>query len=86
MLVLMSERLECSLVVLVFLPNEEHDHYDMVKQEAVEAMEDAASPGANDLPLEYQTVPAATYDKDALLQQVLEASKADEDGRFPDLQ
>jgi hypothetical protein len=29
---------------------------------------------------------AAEYDEDALMQQVLEASKADEDVAFPDLQ
>jgi hypothetical protein len=50
-------------------------------------MEDAAlSPSAGDLPPEYQAVVAAGYDEEALLQQVLEESKADEDERFPDLQ
>jgi hypothetical protein len=48
-------------------------------------MEDAAPPGVGDLPPEYQEVLAAGYDEDALLQQVLEASKADEDRVFPDL-
>jgi hypothetical protein len=47
-------------------------------------MEDAAPPpGAGDLPPEYQAVVAAGYDEEALLQQVLEASKADEDKIFP---
>jgi hypothetical protein len=37
-------------------------------------MEDAAPPsGAGDLPPEYQTIVAAGYDEEALLQQVLEA-------------
>jgi hypothetical protein len=40
-------------------------------------------PGAKDLPPEYQAVFAAGYDEDTLLQQVLEASKADEDKAFP---
>jgi hypothetical protein len=40
-------------------------------------------PGTGDLPLEYQAVVIVGYDKDALLQQVLEASKADEDKAFP---
>jgi hypothetical protein len=58
----------------------------MVKQEANEAMEDAAPPGAGDLPLEYQAVLAAGYNKDALQQQVLEVSKAEEDRAYPNLQ
>jgi hypothetical protein len=49
-------------------------------------MEDATSPGAGDLPTKYQAALAAGYDEDALLQQVLEASKAYEDHAFPDLQ
>jgi hypothetical protein len=50
-------------------------------------MEDVAPPpGAEDLPLEYQAVVAGGYDEEALLQLVLEASKADKDVRFPDLQ
>jgi hypothetical protein len=44
-------------------------------------MEDVVPPGAGDLPSEYQAVVAAGYDEEALLQQVLEASKADEDER-----
>jgi hypothetical protein len=47
------------------------------------AMEDAAPPpGAEDLPQKYQAVVAAGYDEEVLLQQVLEASKANEDARF----
>jgi hypothetical protein len=50
-------------------------------------MEDAAPPqGAGDLPPEYQAVVAGGYDEEALLQQVLKASKPDKDARFPDLQ
>jgi hypothetical protein len=49
-------------------------------------MEDAAPPGTGDLPPEYQAVVAVGYDKDALMLQVLEASKTDEDRAFPDLQ
>jgi hypothetical protein len=48
-------------------------------------MEDAAQPATGDLPLEYQVVLDVGYDKEALLQQALEASKADEDVRFPKL-
>jgi hypothetical protein len=57
-------------------PDEEDgDDYDIVKEEADEAMEDAAllgigdlSPGIEDLHPKYQAVIAAGYDKDALLQ------------------
>jgi hypothetical protein len=57
------------------LPTDEEDsHYDMVKQEADEAMEDAAPPGAGDLPAEYEAIIAVGYDEEALLQQELEAS------------
>jgi hypothetical protein len=57
-----------------FPPDEEDDHYNLpeddviVKQEANEAMKDAAAPGAVDLPPEYQAVHAAGYYKDTLLQ------------------
>jgi hypothetical protein len=64
-------------------PDEEDEDYHVVRKEADVAMEDAAlPPGAGDLPPEYQAFVAAGYDKKALLQQVLEASKADEDARF----
>jgi hypothetical protein len=66
--------------------DDDHDDYDVVKEEADQAMTVFIPPGAEDLPPEYQAVVAAGYDEDALLQQVLEASKADEDERFPDLQ
>jgi hypothetical protein len=66
-------------------PDEPYDHYDIVKQEANEAMEDAAPPGVGDLPPEYQGVLAVGYGEDTFLQQVLEASKANEDRAFPDL-
>jgi hypothetical protein len=56
------------------------------KQENKEAMDDATPSDARDLPLEYQAVLAARYDEKALLQQVLEASKADKDVAFLDLQ
>jgi hypothetical protein len=69
-----------------FPPDEEDDDYDVVKKEADEAIEDAAPPNAGNLPPEYQPVLAAGYDEDALLQQVLEASKANEYRTFPDLQ
>jgi hypothetical protein len=39
--------------VAEFLTDEPNNHYDVVKQEADKAMEDAASPGAADLPSEY---------------------------------
>jgi hypothetical protein len=55
----------------------------MVKEEADEAMEDTAPPGTDDLSPEYQAVLTTGYNEDALLQQVLEASKADEDRAFP---
>jgi hypothetical protein len=84
--------------------DEDDEDYPVVKEEADEAMEDAAPPcggdvppgggdvppgggdvplGAVDLPSEYQAVVAACYDGEALLQQVLEASKANEDKIFP---
>jgi hypothetical protein len=40
-------------------------------------------PCAGDLPPEYQALVAGGYDEEALLQQVLEASKADEDKAYP---
>jgi hypothetical protein len=69
------------------------EDYHVINEEADVAMEDAAPPrggdvppGAEDLPREYQAVVAGGYDEEALLQQVLEASKADKDACFPDLQ
>jgi hypothetical protein len=59
-------------------PDKEDDDYHIVKEEADKAIEDAAPPGAEDLPPEYQAI------EDVLLQQVLEASKADEDKAFSD--
>jgi hypothetical protein len=54
------------------------------------AMEDAAHPrggdvppGAGDLPPKYQALVAGSYNEEALLQQVLEASKAEEDEAYP---
>jgi hypothetical protein len=66
-------------------PDEEDDddNYDIVNEEADEAMAVAAPPGVGDLPPEYQAILAASYVDDALLQHVLEASKADEDAAFP---
>jgi hypothetical protein len=46
-------------------------------------MDDASPLGAMDLPPKYQAVVAAGYDKEALLRQVFEESKADEDKIFP---
>jgi hypothetical protein len=53
-------------------------------------MEDAAPPqggdvppGAGDLPSKYQALVAGGYDEEVLLQQVLEASKAEEDEAYP---
>jgi hypothetical protein len=63
--------------------DEEEDDNHVVKDEVDVAMEDAALPGAVDLPLEYQAVIAAGYDKEALLRQVFEESKANEDKIFP---
>jgi hypothetical protein len=64
--------------------DEDDKNYHVVKEEADMAMEDTAPPpGTGDLPLEYQVVIAAGYNEEALLQQVLEASKADEDTIFP---
>jgi hypothetical protein len=40
-------------------------------------------PGAGDLPPEYQALLAGGYDEEALFQQALEASKADEDEVCP---
>jgi hypothetical protein len=45
-------------------------------------MEDVP-PGAGDMPPEYQALVAGGYDKEALFQQALEASKADEDEVCP---
>jgi hypothetical protein len=68
-------------------PDEEDEDYHVVEEKIDMAMEDTAPPsGAGDLPPEYQAVVAGGYDKESLLQLVLEASKADEDARFPDLQ
>jgi hypothetical protein len=69
-------------------PDEEDndDDFDVIKEEASEAIEYAAPPSTGNPPPEYQPVLAAGYDEDALLQQVLKASKADEDRAFPDLQ
>jgi hypothetical protein len=49
-------------------------------------MDNAAAPGVGNLPPEYEVVLAARYEEESLIQQVLEASKADEDAAFPDLQ
>jgi hypothetical protein len=46
-------------------------------------MEVAAPLVAGNLSPEYQAVLVAGYDKDALLQQILEAFKGDEDAAFP---
>jgi hypothetical protein len=73
-------------------PDEEDDQYDLqednviIKQEDDEAMDDAAAPGIGNLPPAYKVVLAAGYDEEALIQQVLEASKVGEDAAFPDLQ
>jgi hypothetical protein len=61
---------------------DDDDDYHVIKEEADQAMEDATPPGAGDLPPEYQAVVVAGYDEEALLQQVLDASKADEDKIF----
>jgi hypothetical protein len=60
--------------------------YHIVKEDATPPRGGDVPPGAGDLPLEYQPVMAGGYDEKALLQQVLEASKADEDARFTDIQ
>jgi hypothetical protein len=63
--------------------DEENEDYHVVRKEAAVAMEDATPPlGAGDLPPEYQAVIAGGYDEKALLRQVLEASKADEDAHY----
>jgi hypothetical protein len=66
------------------------EDYHVVKKEADVAREDVAPPqgsdvpqGAGDLPPEYQELMAGVYDEEALLQQVLEASKADVDEAYP---
>jgi hypothetical protein len=46
-------------------------------------MEAVVPLGTRNLPPEYQAVVAAGYDEEALLQQVLEVSKKDEDKIFP---
>jgi hypothetical protein len=43
----------------------------------------AVPPGVYDLPLEYQAVIAVGYDEDALIQQLLDVSKAIEDKIIP---
>jgi hypothetical protein len=65
-------------------PDKDDEDYHVVKEEADVAMEDVAPPqSAGDLPLEYQALMAGGYDEEALLQSILEASKADEDKIFP---
>jgi hypothetical protein len=64
-------------------PDEDDEDYHVVKEEDDVAMEDAAPPpSVGDLPPEYQAVVAGGYDEEALLQLVLEASKASEDARL----
>jgi hypothetical protein len=46
---------------------EDDDDYDVVKEEADKAMAVATPSGVGDLPLKYQAVLTAGYDKDALL-------------------
>jgi hypothetical protein len=53
----------------------------VVKQE----VEDTNMTGTSHLPMEYQAVMAAGYDKDALMQQALATCQAEEDAAFPDL-
>jgi hypothetical protein len=55
--------------------DEDDENYHVVKEEAMEDV----PPGAGDLPQEYQALVAGGYDEEALLQQALEASKADKD-------
>jgi hypothetical protein len=62
---------------------EDDDDYNIIKEEADEAIEDAALSSTSNLPLEYLIVLAAGYDKYALLQQVLETSKANRSTRSP---
>jgi hypothetical protein len=71
--------------------DEEDEDYHVVKEEADVAMEDTTPPRGGDVPLSagdqppvYQALMAGGYDEEALLQQVLEASKADEDKAYPD--
>jgi hypothetical protein len=66
-------------------PDEEDGHYDVVKQEADEAMEDATPPAIDNLPPEYHAVLATWYDEDALPRPVFEAAKADIEASFLDL-
>jgi hypothetical protein len=68
------------------LDEEGDDNYDVVKEEANEAMEDTAPSGTGELSPEYKAVLATSYDEEALQQQVLEASKADDDRAFPGLE
>jgi hypothetical protein len=49
-------------------------------------MDNAITPGVGNLLPKYEVVLAARYEEEALIQQVLEASKADEDAAFPDHQ
>jgi hypothetical protein len=62
----------------------DEDDADYQPQDDVVVKQEAETAGQ--LPSEYQAMLAAEYDEDALMQQVLEASKADEDVAFPDLQ
>jgi hypothetical protein len=55
--------------------DEDEENYHVVKEEAMEDV----PPGAGDLPQEYQALVAGGYDEKALLQQALEASKAEKD-------
>jgi hypothetical protein len=63
-------------------PDEEdkdYENYHVIKEEAMQDV----PPGAGDLPEEYQALVAGGYDEESLLQQALEASKADEDEVCP---
>jgi hypothetical protein len=63
--------------------DEDDKDYHVIREKAIVAMEAAAPPpGARDLPPKYQAIIAGSYDKEALIQQVLEAYKADEDARY----
>jgi hypothetical protein len=63
--------------------DEDDEDYHVVKEEDDVAMEDAApAPSVGDLPPEYHAIVAGGNDEEALLQLVLEASKADEYTRF----
>jgi hypothetical protein len=60
-------------------PDEDDENYHVFMEAAMQDV----PPGSGDLPPGYQALVAGGYDEESLFQQVLEASKADEDEVCP---